>query len=163
RPYRHAFVAAGFVTVFHLQGQDIGGMERWSVTLLEPSGYCYATVAWFRISRGAIFKSRTTPACHSYDLKGNALHTTPPDPGEINLSIRPPGAEFQLLPSGTSVERLIGAHLQRIESSRDLVQFDARSLRRHTLELAQRVFDHMVTKGHYVRLSNEDVERLCRM
>jgi hypothetical protein len=150
---------AGFQPAFYLKPPYIGGKQAYSAVLLDPSGLIFATVVWMRLTRGSLTRSTVIIACHSLDLRGNQLTTGPIAPEHWNPELIPPFHEVLRLPIQTRPSDVLATHQVRIESAK-LVRLDRESLSRQVLQSIHQLFDFMVQKGYYVKLSQREIEQL---
>jgi hypothetical protein len=127
---------------------------------LHPLAYVYASSVWFEIRRGGRSRSNVVFSCHSARSNGQKLDTGSLSPAEWNPEFTPPGHDIINVWPETSQQKVIEAHLARAKSEFDLQQFNQDTLRRHMVATGQQLFDHMISKGYFEKLTREEVERI---
>jgi hypothetical protein len=138
----------------------IGNKTAFTSFWLDQTGMTYSNVTWIDIRLGAMQKTKTVFACHSWLQSGVELHTAPVAPVDWILELIPPNQDMVVLPPETQPSDVIEAHRNRISSHSDVRSFDTDSLLREVLRSAQERFDFMITKGIYSPLSQTETEHL---
>jgi hypothetical protein len=158
--YTDAVFHAGCRFLFFLRSHFIGAREGYSAVYLHESGLVWVALAWIHFWIGSRDRSRVVFACHSRRRSGIRLHTGPV-PEESRLpQLVPPMDEMLYLPMHTSTEEVIAEHLCRLKGEKDLVRFDAETLRQELVQSAQDIIDFQVSKGYYIELTAAEVNRL---
>jgi hypothetical protein len=153
--------ANGFEFAFCCVSPFIGTKWGASAAFLSRDGQCYATLVWIKIRLGAFERSETIFACHSLLSTGKVLTTAPTRPAVWIPQLIPPDVTIVDLPPSTTLEETIRFHRERLREApcRPTV-LDASSLEGHMLVGAQQLYDHLISKGYYRKLSDAEVKRL---
>ena len=153
-----------FTLAFCLATPFIGAKWGASAVFLSHDGECYATLVWLKLRLRSFERSETIFACHSLLPNGDVLSTAPVRQAIWIPEMIPPGVKLNRLPESTPPEEVIRAHRDRVRLPPMAAQLlDENSLRGHMLQSAQRLFEHLVGKGYYRRLSEAEVGRLKSM
>ncbi len=160
-PALDACRTAGFRPCFFVKPGHIGGKRVYSAFLLDPAGTTAASVAWFRLRVGGQTAEKVAFACHSTRGDGVELDTGAMPDAHWMPELIPPGRDFLRLPDGTPEAAVIAAHRDRIRDCRDVRRFDGDSLKVHSEQLLRRLFDFLIERGFYARLSAAEVRRLA--
>lgn len=156
-----ALDASGYLLAFCTMMPFIGAKSGASAVFLSQTGESYATIVWLKIKLGKLERSDTIFACHSTLQTGGEL-TTASLPRDLWIpEMIPPETTVSLLPKGAPQHEVIRAHRERLASPQFKPNLlDAASLAEYLLSSTQRLYDHLINKNLYRRLTDAEVSRL---
>jgi hypothetical protein len=151
----------GFTLQFCTVTQFIGCKWGASAIFLNAEGDLYASIVWLRIKLGAFDRAETTLSCHA-NLESNLILNTSAARNHITIpEMIPPGVSITRLPETTPFAELLRIHRQSISNSNSRpVRMDVAALQTHVLSTMQRLYDHLIAKKLYRRLTEAEVASL---
>jgi hypothetical protein len=138
----------------------IGNRTVFSSMWLDPAGKTNCSITWIDVRLGALRKTKTLFACHSWLQSGTELHTGAIAPTEWIPELVPPNREMLPLAEDTPTSVAIDRHQERIAGRSDVRSFDVDSLMLEILRDSQELFDYFVARGFYMPLSEAEINRL---
>jgi hypothetical protein len=158
--YIDAVLQAKYHFLFFIRTPYIGAREGYSAVYLDETGTVWITLVWIHLWTRSVDRARVVFGCHSKRPTGVRLHTGPIAEEHRIPQMIPPTDEMLYLPIYTVNEEVIAQHLRRIEREKDLIRFDAETLRREIIHAAQEIFDFQVGIGVLTELTPAEVNRL---
>jgi hypothetical protein len=158
--YIEAVLQAKFRFLFFFRTPYIGAREGYSAVYLHENGTVWITLVWIHLWTRSVDRARVVFGCHSKRPTGVRLHTGPIAEENRIPQLIPPTDEMLYLPIHTRTEEVIAQHLRRIEGEKDLIRFDAETLRRELVQAGQEILDFQVSIGLLTELTPAEVNRL---
>jgi hypothetical protein len=138
----------------------IGNKTSFTSIWLDPTGKVYCSITWIDLRLGALRKTKTLLACHTWLDSGVELSTAQVTPEEWIPELIPPRHDIMPLAADTQPSDVIDCHYERIANRSDIVRMDEDLLLKRILRGSQEVFDHMVSKGVYSPLTDAETQQL---
>ena len=121
----------------------------------------YASVVWIRIKLNAFDRAETTVSCHSLLPSAITLTTGAIRENRWIPEMIPPAVSITRLPETATLTEILHTHRERLRTqSAAPVRLDENALRSHSLTTMQALYDHLIGKKLYRKLSEPEVKRL---
>ncbi len=158
--YTDAVRQARYRLLFFFRTPYIGARESYTAVYLSEDGTVWITLVWLHMWNRNADRARVVFGCHSKLETGVYLHTGSMSYESRIPQIIAPTHDMLFLPIHATNEEVIAQHMRRIEGKKDVIRFDAESLRREIIRAAQEVFDFQVRNGVFAELTPGEVNRL---
>ncbi|WDI42187.1 hypothetical protein [Bremerella sp. P1] len=160
--FDHQCQAAGMEHVGYFLPSWIGGKSGVVSISLDHQRMVWCTANWLEIRVGQYGNARVVFACHSETADGTELHTSV-ETAELWIpQMIPSNVQIDRIPRGSTVADIIEHHQTSVADRTDLVAFDNDSLIAHIQRRSLELIDFMVSKGFYVELTADEIDRLRR-
>lgn len=153
--------ANGFTLAFCTVTPFIGTKWGASAIFINAERDIYASVVWIRIKLNAFDRAESTMSCHSLLPSGMTLTTGAIRENRWIPEMVPPSVSITRLPETSPLPEILRTHRERLQSqSPPPVRLDENALQAQILTTMQALYDHLIGKKLYRKLSEPEVKRL---
>jgi|GEM_PF-6713717 hypothetical protein len=157
-----AFEARGFEVLFHVLPEYIGRRRHFYTYLLSSNGTTFANIAWMQVAVKESTNSTTIFGCSSVLRTGTVVRTQIGDPRTFTPEMLPQNYDVSVSLAETTPHELMARHSQRLKNeSEKLLEFTDQTLRDYLNRAAVEAMDHLISKGFYAKLTDDEANRLC--
>jgi hypothetical protein len=153
--------ASGLQLAFCTVTPFIGTKWGASAIFINAEGDIYASVAWIRIQLNAFDRAESTMSCHSLLPSGMTLTTGAISQNRWIPEMIPPNVSITRLPETSTLSEILRTHRERLRNqSQAPVRFDEQALQAQILTTMQALYDHLIVKNLYRKLTQAEVNRM---
>lgn len=153
--------ANGFTLAFCTVTPYIGTKWGASAIFINAERDIYASVAWIRIQLNAFDRAESTMSCHSLLPSEMTLTTGAISQNRWIPEMIPPNVSITRLPETSTLSEILRTHRERLRTQNPApVRLDENALQAQILATMQALYDHLIGKKLYRKLTEAEVNRL---